>query len=327
MTKQKEKIVAILEKLGLEPVDKGDYYILVCPDCGHKEAFLYKTFKNIVCNRRNKCGYHEKLSVFLKKAKANDLSITNKDIQKVKSEQVKETKPGELEIPEGLKFFSEEKGGLFYDQAYNYLRNRNIPKKNIMKLGYIFSTGSVFDRTIFFPFFENEKIVYFVARTWNKKIITDKNTGKEKELRYIMPKGFDSNSFIFNYDEIEEEKDLFIFEGLLDALSLEWQVGTAMLTNTLGTKQASKIWDRTPRRIIFVNDNDEAGEKSTYKNYKNLLFMRPPSLNKTEILQYNLEKKYKDFNEKCQNEGVNEIEENFEHIDKKIALQVSRAIK
>ena len=40
----------------LAPQDKGRYFLVNCPECGHREAFLYKNGVQIQCNRVSKCG-------------------------------------------------------------------------------------------------------------------------------------------------------------------------------------------------------------------------------------------------------------------------------
>ena len=49
----------------LQPVDKGSYFILACPACGKREAYIYKGGGRIRCNRLNKCGYSANLCSYL----------------------------------------------------------------------------------------------------------------------------------------------------------------------------------------------------------------------------------------------------------------------
>ena len=46
------------ELADLEPVKKGEgRYLLICPSCNKKEAFIYENTGIIECNRKNNCGY------------------------------------------------------------------------------------------------------------------------------------------------------------------------------------------------------------------------------------------------------------------------------
>ena len=102
---------------------------------------------------------------------------------------------------------------------------------------------------------------------------------------------------MYNHDKIEDV--LFIFEGVMDAISLQGQVGTAMLSADIGREQCIKILNRAPNTIVFVPDNDEAGEKTLERNINLLMKFKPPSLN-LKVLIYKVEDA-KDFNESKQN--------------------------
>ena len=280
----------ILDKFGLEPEDKQDYFLVNCPACGKKEAFIYKNKEWIICSRRNKCAFttsiwnlskeilqgKEIFSLFAKEyGNSNLKAIDFVD----KSDKVEE-------LPKGLTFFAESKPGMIRNRAYNYLKNRGVSKEVINEFGYIYNPGSRFHQTIFIPFYENRRLVYFITRDY-----TEKN-----KYRYINPKTANSRYFIYNIDKIEEKGTVFIFEGVFDAISLKKQVGTAMLSDTLCKEQAIKIIDKIPSKIVFVPDNDEAGKKSLNKNIKQLLKYRPPSV-KFDIYVYYIKEEAKDFNE------------------------------
>lgn len=188
-----------------------------------------------------------------------------------------------LVLPQGLHFFTDQTKSPIRDMAYSYLISRDIPEENIKELGYIYEPQTEFDRTIFIPFYERGRIVYFTARDF---------TGKNFK-RYTNPSGIDSKQFVYNYDKIQDI--LFIFEGVLDAISLRGQVGTAMLSADLGREQAIKILSRAPNTIVFVPDNDKTGAETLERNINFLLKFKPPSLN-LKILTYKI-KDVKDFNE------------------------------
>lgn len=189
----------------------------------------------------------------------------------------------ELVLPDGLHFFSEAKSGIIRDQAYNYLLNRGIPEENIQEFGYIYEPNTEFDRTVFIPFFEGGRIVYFTARDF---------TGKNIK-RYTNPHGFNSKQFVYNHDKITDT--VFIFEGVMDAISLKGQVGTAMLSADLGKEQCVKILNRAPSTLVFVPDTDETGQRTLQRNINMIMKFKPPSLN-LRILIYKVEGA-KDFNE------------------------------
>ena len=193
-------------------------------------------------------------------------------------------KSKEFEIPEGLNWFAETKSGIIRNQAYKYLKGRNLSEEIINEFGYIYETGSEYNRMIFIPFYEEGELVYYICRDF---------TGTN-DLRYNFPHGLNSKQFIYNIDKIKDT--VFIFEGVFDAIALEEQVGTAMLSADLGKEQATKILNRAPKDIVFVPDNDETGKSTLEKNIKLLLKYKPPSLD-INVWTYFIEEDVKDFSE------------------------------
>jgi hypothetical protein len=290
------QLMIILERLGLEPEDKDRYILLRCPACNHKEAFIYKHKDYIICNRRNKCDYSISIWNLLKETKGFNLAELSKDEEFEEVDLIH--KDEELKIPEGLHFFSEKNNSIIKDVALRYLHSRHIPQENIDKLGYIYSPGTDYDKRIFIPFYENGKMVYFIARDF---------TGKNK-LRYNNPKGIGGTDKVYNIDIIDYGETVFIFEGIFDAISLRRQIGTAILSNNLRTGQAIKIVNKCPKNIVFVPDMDDAGRESLERNISMIKKYSPPSLDIKIFIYYT--KGYKDFNEsKLNSIGLDECEE------------------
>jgi len=173
-------------------------------------------------------------------------------------------------------------------RALNYLLSRRIDPRG---LGYIDNKESSFYDRIIIPFYENNELVYFIARA------IDPN----EYIRYKNLKNISVNNIVFNYDKIDEE--VFIFEGVFDAMSLKEQVGTAILSNLMKEGQAKNllsIWNL--KRIIFVPDVDEKVKtritilKNLLKNY-NLLISNKDYRRNIDFYIYNIPDGYKDFNE------------------------------
>lgn len=173
--------------------------------------------------------------------------------------------------------------------ALEYLNNRKISPSG---LGYFPLDDANYQERIFIPFYENNQLVYFVARTFNK-VCT---------LRYKNPNGLSAGDYVFNYDKIEDE--LIVMEGVFDALSVSApQVATAMLSNKMKEEQARKIMGISSlKRIIFVPDCDKKPEtrklilNNMIKNYDLLNQFRRP-YRRFEFYVYYIPEPYKDFNE------------------------------
>lgn len=221
------------------------------------------------------------------------------DINKTKEEKLQdETKRKIL-----LKFIKEEKPKLFGNgeglmhfgkQAYEYVLSRKLDESYYPTLGYINNPGSKYDKRIFIPFFEDDKIVYCITRA----------VDKDNLIRYLNINTLDSKEYVFNIDKINEE--LIICEGTFDAMSITAeQAATCLLSADVGTKQLEKIFDKEPKTIIYVPDQDETGIKKMNSNIKKILTYCPYS--GLDIYIYNVPKGCKDLNDMKIKTGKNYI--------------------
>ena len=191
----------------------------------------------------------------------------------------------DLIIKDGLKLFGDGKSlGMFGKIAYNYVLERKLDDSYYPRLGYVFNSNSKFDKRVIIPFFENGKMVYFLARSVDPKNL----------LRYLNPGKLDSKEYVFNIDKINEE--VVLCEGVFDAMSItKDQPASCLLSADIGTKQLSKIYEKKPNTIIYVPDQDETGFKKMQKNINKIIAYCPYSgLN---IYIYNVPKGCKDLND------------------------------
>ena len=182
------------------------------------------------------------------------------------------------------------------EEAIRYLHQRRISPNG---LGYFKRNDPEYSGRIFIPFYENGELVYFLARSY---------TGSE--LRYKNPPGL-STDVIFNYDNIDDT--VFIFEGALDALSLDNYPGTAILSNRMREGQAKKLMGiQSIKNIVFVPDKDAEVEthklilENMIKNYM-LLNKYKRMSRKVNFFIYDIPE-YKDFNEYKQKTGNGTVE-------------------
>lgn len=182
------------------------------------------------------------------------------------------------------------------EEAIRYLQQRRISPNG---LGYFKKNDPEYSGRIFIPFYENGELVYFLARSY---------TGSE--LRYKNPPGL-STDVIFNYDNIDDT--VFIFEGALDALSLDNYPGTAILSNRMREGQAKKLMGiQSIKNIVFVPDKDAEVEthklilENMIKNYM-LLNKYKRMSRKVNFFIYDIPE-YKDFNEYKQKTGNGTVE-------------------
>jgi DNA primase len=198
-----------------------------------------------------------------------------------------------LELPDGLtRFYEKEKIGLMGNRAITYFKSRKIEPR--MDFGYIFKPDSEYNNRVFIPFYENGEIVYFLTRTF----IDD-------PLRFKNPPGFDSKNYVFNIDQMNGDVVL-LCEGVFDALSVKEPVASCILSADLGRQQAIKIFNKSPKAIIMVPDNDETGSRTLKRNIELLRLYKPQSLS-TKFYVYTLPEGIKDLNELLVKTGKDKI--------------------
>lgn len=222
----------------------------------------------------------------LKYEEDKELTKENIDRKKILSDFIRK---------EGIKVFGDgSELGMFGKMAYNYAMSRKLEKEYYPTMGYIFNPSSDFNRRVVVPFFEDGRIVYFIARA----------VDKTNPMRYLCIRKLDSKDYVFNIDNINEE--FVIAEGVFDACSLTIdQAATCLLSADIGTKQLEKIFDKRPKKIIYVPDSDRTGQMKMDKNIKKILMYCPYT--GLEIYVYNVPKPFKDLNEQKIATGKNFI--------------------
>lgn len=183
------------------------------------------------------------------------------------------------------------------EEAIRYLQERKISPNG---LGYFKKDDPDYSGRIFVPFYENDELVYFLARSYIGS-----------DLRYKNPP-LDTNNVVYNIDSINDT--VVIFEGVFDAMSISNIPGTAILSNKLKDGQARKLANiSTLRNIIFVPDVDENLEtrKTIFRNliYNVELIKGFKKISKNiNFYVYNIPEGFKDFNEFKQKTGNSIIE-------------------
>jgi len=150
----------------------------------------------------------------------------------------------DIVIPPGFTSLLEgNKLDIKYKEAINYLKRRGITKEYIKryKLGY--TTIGKYSHRIIFPSYDKKgELNYFVARSYV-------NT----KLKYKNPK-VQKDTIIFNEDNINWEKDIYLVEGVFDMVFLSNAI--PLLGKTISEHLWSEIYKRAKARIIICLDGD-----------------------------------------------------------------------
>lgn len=289
---------------------KGEYQInsIYTPDTKFKcyidpERFVFCDFKGGVagsCYRlfRDKLGFSSNSEVLRYIMKSySDGEFLDFDSRK---ELAPDTGSNVIEefnlLDKPIYFYQKDKIGVYGKRCLKYLMDRKVPVEYIRKMGYVYNEDSKFTKRIIIPYFEDGRMVYFQARS------IDKNS----KLRYLNPAGVKRETCIFNYDSLNDD-ELIICEGVFDAMSIDpnEQTATCMNGADLAGEFLAKLFMKArPKVIIYVPDQDKAGEEHTEKNIRNIFAYADYS---PEVLIFRPPDGCKDLNEMLVKTGKNII--------------------
>lgn len=281
----------ILHQLNATPL--GDYYILICPVCGRKEAYLYvddiiKFQKDnshkipIRCNRLNKCGHTSYLNDIA------DLKISKLPKQHP-TIQIKEEGIQLIQKLVNYYCFTLNGNSTDFDFSIRGISNSTLKSNNIMyvKSGFenIINTSyasSLFsnkyrqkhynNRDIFIPIFNyNNECERILLRSK-----TPEPSQEKKEIQLLLKQG---GIEIWNIkDLIADNKYVFITEGVYDALSFKEINASYGVISLPGVRKYKKLIKEIKNNIdickkklfIIATDNDDAGKEYALKLYNSL---------------------------------------------------------
>jgi len=173
-----------------------------------------------------------------------------------------------------------------YAGLTNYFTDRGIPTYLIdkYKLGF-----DVENNAIVLPIFQDGQIISYVRRNLD-----------DNKPRYEFPKG--SNAIPFNVDLLKDEQqtNVFITEGIFDALTIETAIGqpAIALNGCENQKEFLQVLNQIKpkdKKFYILFDNDEAGSKAAKQLFDKMKNQYEVAICKWEGVPY------KDINEFWQN--------------------------
>lgn len=258
----------------LEAVEHGSYFIVKCPICGYKEAFLYKDDLEkhkrnalfripIRCNRLNKCGK----TSYLKEVDIDKIPVVKKDDIGISTKGIKKLND--------LAYFSYCINGFDFDW-------RGISNSTMKVNGVIYLKEGIqsfmkkcgpgnFDDRFFKSSSYKERDLIFPIKNYNgeceRLLLRSTKTlkSKKKEIGMILVQ---KSSEIWNrIDLIDKDKDIiFVTEGVPDGLSIK-EVSQALGVVSLpGVRKYRQLVHEIKesqvsmkKTYIICFDNDDAG--------------------------------------------------------------------
>ena len=247
-----------------EHEDKNPSWVL------YKESGVHKCFSN--------CGFQGPLSHLVKSLTGRSifeyLKIGNPESYVFSSSLKKRNKP--IIIPKGVTITGELYSVFDDTVVMGYLKNRGINRDFINTFGLKYIKTAKINKVIWrdrvcIPIKENGEVLSIAGRDF-----TELQTPKE-----LYAKNASVNT-LFNIDNINFDKPLFVVEGIMDFVNV-WTNLSKNVCSVFGvalTKRQIEILMRA-KNLIWFPDNDEAGRSvvDLYDRYVNEEFevMFPPN--------------------------------------------------
>ena len=162
-----------------------------------------------------------------------------------KEEEKKVIKKPKVKLPEGyVKFKDSNPIYPIYRQANAYLKNRGVTDEMIEKFQIGFSDKGECSGRIIIPSYDSKlELNYYIARSWDP----------HSKSKYKNPKA-EKDIIIFNEHLIDWNKDLYLVEGVFDAIFLDNAV--PMLGKNLSELLFHTIYENAKGKIIVALDGD-----------------------------------------------------------------------
>lgn len=252
MSDDKEILLEILhdilgdEKLHYESRGQISFDCPICDEDRHKGNLEVNYFEHVYkcwsCGDEN--GTHGPLGKLIDKwGNKKQKKIYN--LLQPEEHKPKEKRKDRLRLPEGFTLFKDS--SLVYPvrrQAYNYLKQRGITDEMIEKYGMGFCDKGKFTGRVIIPSYDSEgELTYFIARSWNP----------HTKAKYMNPEA-EKDIIIFNESLIDWNKDIFLCEGVFDALFLPNSI--AMLGKHMSELLLNTLYDKAKGNIIIALDGD-----------------------------------------------------------------------
>jgi len=279
----------------LAPQDKGDYFLLTCPSCRKREAYVYKTGEYIKCNRLNKCGFNQSLWDYIQSSNHLTNQETLKELARLANFTLPELGSASLERAEqaraqanawesSLDYFRaqlwEEKGRAVRD----YLKGRGYSESEIrgMELGlytsvkdlsaYLKSKGMKEDQAgPILKALGNITKAYKLVIPYRDPVGRVKGfivraTEKDVEPKYLYNRDLKRDA-PFNLDRARGHSELIVVEGYLDALAVREKAGLnnviALGDTSLSETKLDQALKYGAKAFTLALDNDKAGADGT----------------------------------------------------------------
>lgn len=141
-------------------------------------------------------------------------------------------------------FSTDFSSSLIGKAAFSYLQKRGLSTSTILHAKIGFCPSGKYRACIVLPVYEEDTLVYFVARSIYAKVYKNPPVSKK--------------SIVYNLDSVRTKKYTVLCEGIFDALSFG-SYGVALLGKTMSDLQLNKIVSKKPNTMFVCLDRDATG--------------------------------------------------------------------
>ncbi|MFH1147456.1 MAG: DnaB-like helicase C-terminal domain-containing protein [Pseudomonadota bacterium] len=276
---------------GLDPEDRGSYYLVTCPKCGKREAYVSKTGLYIKCHRINKCGHFQSLWDYIQSTKSLTNEGTLRELARLAGRSLPELIDSYDELNHtansdiletALNFFKAQLWSNKADDVLCYLRNAGFTDDEIraVELGYYSSqaeTEAFFvDKGYFINavygmgfrttgFGETHRLVIpFRDPAGHLLGFIAGAAGSAAIPRYILSSGIPPKA-LFNLNRIFSDDSLVLVRDFLFALAAKARgLGSivALGDDLLTEEQLTLAIQYGARSLVFALDENDAAPDS-----------------------------------------------------------------
>ena len=177
-------------------------------------------------------------------------ALEDRDKKIMKVEEI--NKPKSFKLPNYTKPFIKDSTNIWQEIAHDFLVDKyNLTWEDILdaKLHYCF--GGKYKNRIIIPCYFNNKMVSFIARTWDKNgTIRYMNCPNEESLINIK-------KILYNYDNIKiGQKLVIVTEGVFDCIKVGLGRSVAVLGTEITKDQLTLLAKLSAKNLIVMFDSD-----------------------------------------------------------------------
>ncbi len=173
----------------------------------------------------------------------------------------------------------------YKEYLLNFIDSRGIPEEYEVFIVY----DGDYKGRIIVPIYIENRLMYFQGRAIHK----------DMEPKYMNPQ-VDKTGIIMNIDRFNKDKYIIVTEGIIDAMMIENNQGTAVIGGSVSDDFLSILYKNTDIGVIIAVDNDKRGEIERDK-------LSTSSIYRNKLKFFTTPRDIKDINEFVLKSGIDNV--------------------